>query len=75
MRFSSTLTRENATRVPSGESCGLATQTKSKRSFSVMARVWGAAGGVESCAASELTIARLTITRAKRDLIRLLLPH
>src|ERR1700676_4187451 len=72
VRFSSTLTRVNATRVPSGESCGLATQTKSKRSFSVMARAWEPEG---FCAPSEVTITRLMIATAKRSFMRILLSH
>ena len=39
VRFSSTTTRVKAAREPSGESCGVAIQVKSNRSFSVMARL------------------------------------
>jgi hypothetical protein len=40
-----------------------------------MARFWDAAGGVELGAANEVTIARLTITTVKRNLMRILLSH
>jgi predicted DNA-binding protein (UPF0278 family) len=75
VRFSSTLTRVKATREPSGESCGLATQMKSKRSFSVMARFCELADGVEFCATREVTIARLMTTTVKRDFMRILAPR
>src|SRR5579864_6721149 len=51
--FSFTLTRTKATRVPSGEICGSATQMKSNRSFSVMNRFGGA-----FCAIKEVEISK-----------------
>src|SRR5271157_1892576 len=69
VRLSSTLTRVKAMREPSGESCGLATQTKSKMSLSVMER---RDGGVEVWAASEVMTARATTKAETRTFMRIL---
>src|SRR5712692_10564531 len=42
--LSFTVTRTNATRDPSGDTCGSPIQTKSQRSFSVILRFWAKAG-------------------------------
>src|SRR5207249_11232584 len=51
VRFSSTTTRVNATRAPSGESCGLAIQVNLKRSFSVTGRLPELVGPAAFCPA------------------------
>src|SRR5258708_26575428 len=67
VRFSSTTTRVKATREPSGASWGLAIQTKSKRSFSVMGRL-----AVGAWAATEAAMARVMMAAAKRNFMRVL---
>src|SRR5213595_1104417 len=59
VRFSSTTTRVNATRAPSGESCGLAIQVNLKRSFSVTGRLpelVGPAAFCWACGAAEIFV-------------------
>src|SRR6185369_11056955 len=58
--FSLTVTRTNATREPSGDTCGSPIQTKLKRSFSVMLRFCASTG-----AARDTTMSRKTETRKR----------
>src|SRR6187431_3231169 len=58
--LSLTVVRTNATREPSGETCGSPIQTKLKRSFSVMLRFCASAG-----AHSEMTIISRSETRRR----------
>src|SRR6185312_9265255 len=58
--FSLTVTRTNATREPSGDTCGSPIQTKLKRSFSVMLRFCAHAG-----AARDTTMIRKRETRKR----------
>src|SRR5215213_11554899 len=58
--LSLTVVRTNATREPSGETCGSPIQTKLKRSFSVMLRFCASAG-----AHRETTITRRSETRKR----------